>query len=330
MDALRIGQGLGDVAAIGGDDAPLADRDPVRPWRTGRPPRTSDAASRASRPRPDRRGRAATGSGARLRAWARASAATAPAIEGGRRLGEDAANPPRCAPAAGCSRSGCARRARPVPSSGRGGERVEGVAQGQIEEHLLAVVGIGEHEFRRRLADGRDGAFALAHGDGALGVAEFDDAFEHDERCRPPSTESDQSVPRMAATAAGVLTSTPEPPRAARAQILPRLQAELGRAGLPLATSLTVRVELRPTRIWVWSANRIARLPMALVRSTSPPSTFCRIWAARHRFLAHEAHFLAALGGHDRRRRRASGAARGLAPAHRQGKARGRWSRPEA
>ena len=39
--------------------------------------------------------------------------------------------------------------------------------------------------------------------------------------------------------------------------------------------SLTTRVELRPTRIWVWSANRMARLPMLLVRRASPLTRLC-------------------------------------------------------
>ena len=135
----------------------------------------------------------------------------------------------------------------------------------------------------------------------------------------------------MAATAAGVLTSTPEPPRAARAQMLPPCRLSWVVPAVPPATSLTVRVELRPTRIWVWSANRIARLPIALVRSVSPPSTLCWMRAERQQILAHEAHFLAALGGHDgaggRRRARHGGLRLRIGKAKREGA--GRGQKPE-
>ena len=114
------------------------------------------------------------------------------AIEGGRHLGEDEP----------ILRAARLRRDRddPVALAARGPSRQrrrgnggEGVAQGQVEQHLLAVVGVHEHELRRRLADGGDGAFALAHRDGALGIGQFDHALEHDERgrgCRRPRATS--------------------------------------------------------------------------------------------------------------------------------------------
>ncbi len=99
---------------------------------------------------------------------------------------------------------------------------------------------------------------------------------------RPSSTVSDvsapltvivQSVPRMAAVAAGVTTSTPGPPRSARAQIVPASSSST--ASLPGFIWRTRREELRPRRICVRSANRIASWPVALVRKTSPVKRSC-------------------------------------------------------
>ncbi len=58
----------------------------------------------------------------------------------------------------------------------------EHLAHRHVEQHLLAIIGADEHEFRRRLADRRHCPFALADRHGSLRVLELDDAFEHDER----------------------------------------------------------------------------------------------------------------------------------------------------
>ncbi len=92
----------------------------------------------------------------------------------------------------------------------------------------------------------------------------------------PPSPiDSVQSVPRMAAVAAGVATDSPCPPRSARAQIVPdsRLRAA---SAVPARISLTRSAVLRPSRIWVRSSKRSASWPVALVRSTSPATTSWR------------------------------------------------------
>lgn len=51
-----------------------------------------------------------------------------------------------------------------------------------MKEHLLAVLRRNDHDLRRRAADRGNGAFALLHRHAAIGIAEFDDAFEDDER----------------------------------------------------------------------------------------------------------------------------------------------------
>ena len=94
-------------------------------------------------------------------------------------------------------------------------------------------------------------------------------------------TASDQSVPRIAAVAAGVAISTPLPPVTARAQTAPESRSI--RAGPPSPpTSRTSSWELLWTRIWVWSANRIASPPSGPVRSASPPSSTCCTSASCH------------------------------------------------
>ena len=148
---------------------------------------------------------------------------------------------------------------------------------------------------------------------------------------RLPSTESDQSVPRMAATAAGVLTSTPEPPRAARAQMLPPCEAELGRAGraagdvvdgqgrVAADANLGLVVEQDREVADLVGAQRIAAQHALLDEGGAP------------QILAHEAHFLAALGGHDgacgRRRARHGGLRLRIGKAKREGA--GRGQKPE-
>ena len=94
-------------------------------------------------------------------------------------------------------------------------------------------------------------------------------------------TASDQSVPRIAAVAAGVAISTPLPPVTARAHTAPESRSI--RAGPPSPpTSRTSSWELLWTRIWVWSANRIASPPSGPVRSASPPSSTCCTSASCH------------------------------------------------
>ncbi|MNI42228.1 hypothetical protein D3C73_965090 [compost metagenome] len=92
---------------------------------------------------------------------------------------------------------------------------------------------------------------------------------------REPSTVIVQSVPRMAAAAAGVCTSTPGPPRSARAQIVPACSSSTVSAPESDVTCFTTSVALRPIRICVRSENRMASCPVAFVRSTSPPTRSC-------------------------------------------------------
>jgi hypothetical protein len=74
-----------------------------------------------------------------------------------------------------------------------------------------------------------------------------------------PSTVIVQSVPRIAAAAAGVSTVRPTPPRSARAQIDPC--SSENRVSDPPPISLTRSVVLRPRRICVRSANKTASVP---------------------------------------------------------------------
>ena len=84
----------------------------------------------------------------------------------------------------------------------------------------------------------------------------------------PAPTLSDQSVPRIAAAAAGVSTVRPSPPRSARAHIAPASRPSTVSSAAP--TCLTSSVVFRASRICVLSANSTARCPLALVLSTSP------------------------------------------------------------
>lgn len=88
-----------------------------------------------------------------------------------------------------------------------------------------------------------------------------------------PSTVIVQSVPRIAAAAAGVSMVRPMPPRSARAQIVPPSRPK--RLSEERPTAFTTRVVLRASLTCVWSANRTARLPCALVLSMSPARRSC-------------------------------------------------------
>ena len=83
-----------------------------------------------------------------------------------------------------------------------------------------------------------------------------------------PSTVIDQSVPRIAAAAAGVSTVRPSPPRSARAHIAPASRLSTVSSAAP--TCLTSSVVFLASLICVLSANSTARCPLALVLSTSP------------------------------------------------------------
>lgn len=63
----------------------------------------------------------------------------------------------------------------------RGGRHPdEGVAERQMEEHLLTVFRRNDHDFCGRAADRGNRAFTLIHRDAAMGIAEFDHPFEDD------------------------------------------------------------------------------------------------------------------------------------------------------
>ena len=118
-----------------------------------------------------------------------------------------------------------------------------------------------------------------------------------------PSTVIVQSVPRMAAAAAGVSMVRPSPPRSARAQIAAGLRGR-GRCPRPPPICLTSSVVLRPSRICVLSANSTASCPLALVRSTSPRQKVLMDVDAAPVRKVDEAHFLAGLAGDHRAGRR--------------------------
>jgi hypothetical protein len=78
------------------------------------------------------------------------------------------------------------REARPLGAERRARQgsdcaRCERISQRHVEQHLLAVVGVHEHEFRRSLADRSHGTFTLTHHHRALRVRKLHDSFQHDE-----------------------------------------------------------------------------------------------------------------------------------------------------
>jgi hypothetical protein len=184
---------------------------------------------------------------------------------------------------------------------GRRRQPREGVPQGEVEQHLLAVVRAHEHELRRRLADRRDGALALAHRHGALRVRQLDDAFEHDEggaagavdRKRPVGAADRRHGGRRPHVDAAAAAVRPRPDVAG-------LELELGPAVLARRDRVDdeARIAADPDLGLVGEQDREVAdragaqgvaADQVLPELDRPPG-----------LLAHEAQFLAALGGDDR------------------------------